>query len=117
VLTLSGKEPGYEYRFVNDTADRVQRFLDAGWEMVSAEDVRIGDKRVNSPAPEGTKAQVASVGQGMKAYVLRIKKNGMKKIKLLNKLKLMRLKIPLVLKLLMVLMESSKSRANKFKCH
>jgi hypothetical protein len=72
ILALANKEPGYEYRFVNDSADRVQRFLDAGWEMVSAEDVRIGDKRVNSPSPEGSHA-VASVGQGMKAYVLRIK--------------------------------------------
>lgn len=72
ILALSNKEAGYEYRFVNDTADRVQRFLDAGWEMVPANSVTIGDKRINNPTPEGTNA-VASVGQGMKAYILRIK--------------------------------------------
>jgi hypothetical protein len=74
VLTVSGKDPSFEYRVVNDTGDRVQRFLDAGWELVSAGDVAVGDKRINSPAPEGTKAQVA-VGQGLKAYVMRIRKD------------------------------------------
>lgn len=72
ILSLRNKEPGYAYRFVNDTGDRVQRFLDAGWEIVSAKDVEIGDKRINGVAPEGTNA-MASVGQGIKAYVLRIK--------------------------------------------
>lgn len=73
VLTISGKEPGYEYRFVNDSGDRIQEFLDNGWEIVEKKDVRIGDKRLGTPAsPEGT-AAVASVGRGTNAYVLRIK--------------------------------------------
>jgi hypothetical protein len=73
VLSLRNKDPNFEYRFVNDEGDRVQRFIDAGWEMVDAKDVVIGDKRINTTAPEGTKA-MASVGQGLKSYVLRIKK-------------------------------------------
>lgn len=72
ILSVSDKEEGYQYRFVNDSADRVQRFLDAGWEVVPADNVRIGDKRINNPTPEGSVA-MASVGQGLKAYVLRIK--------------------------------------------
>ena len=72
VLTVSGKEEGFVYRIVNDTADRVQQFLDAGYELVDASTVRVGDKRVNASSPEGTKAQV-SVGQGDKAFVMRIK--------------------------------------------
>lgn len=73
VLTVTGKEPGYEYRFVNDIGDRVQEFLDNGWEIVEKKDVRIGDKRLGSPtAAEGT-AATASVGRGTTAYVLRIK--------------------------------------------
>jgi hypothetical protein len=72
VLSVSGKEPGYEYRFVNDTADRVAQFQDAGWEIVPAAGVRIGDKRVGNPTPEGTQAQ-ASVGGGDKAYLMRIR--------------------------------------------
>ena len=72
ILTVVGKEPGYTYRIVNDTGDRVSQFLDAGYELVDAKDVRVGDKRVNSATAEGTKAQV-SVGNGLKAYVMRIK--------------------------------------------
>lgn len=73
VLNVQGKEDGYVYRVVNDTGDRIQQFLDAGYEFVDANAVRIGDKRVNQSTPEGTKAQV-SVGGGQKAFVMRISK-------------------------------------------
>ena len=73
VLTVSGKEPGYEYRFVNDIGDRVQEFLDNGWEIVEKKDVRIGDRRLGTPtSTEGT-AAIAAVGRGTNAYVLRIR--------------------------------------------
>lgn len=72
VLNVTGKEPGYTYRFVNDTSDRVQSFLDNGWEIVEQKAIRIGDKRIGQATAEGTAAK-ASVGQGMHAYVLRIK--------------------------------------------
>lgn len=72
VLSVEGKEPGYRYRVVNDTGDRVAQFLNAGYELVDAASVRIGDKRVQQTSAEGTKAQV-SVGNGTKAYVMRIK--------------------------------------------
>ena len=74
VLTVSGKEPGYTYRVVNDQGSRVAEFLDRGYELVEATDVRVGDKRVNATTPEGTKAQV-SVGKGEKAFVMRIKQD------------------------------------------
>jgi hypothetical protein len=74
VLTVSGKDPEYEYRFVNDSGDRVQEFLDNGWEKVAAKNVRVGDKRMNQPSIEGADA-TASVGQGMKAFILRIRKD------------------------------------------
>lgn len=73
VLTVSGKEPGYEYRIINDSGDRVQEFLDAGYELVENSSVRVGDKRVNAATAEGSKAQL-SVGQGQKAFVVRIRK-------------------------------------------
>lgn len=72
VLTVSGKEPGYVYRIVNATGDRVQQFLDAGYEKVLANDVQVGDKRINSASPEGSVAEVA-VGDGQKAIVMRIR--------------------------------------------
>lgn len=75
VLTLSGKEPGYEYRFVNDESDRVQDFLDRGWEIVEKKNVRIGDKRVGNPESAEGVAATASVGRGVKAYVMRIRED------------------------------------------
>ena len=73
VLTVNGKDPNYEYRIINDSGDRVQEFLDAGYELVQADSVRVGDKRVNAASSEGSLAQI-SVGQGQKAFVVRIKK-------------------------------------------
>jgi hypothetical protein len=74
VLTVAGKEPGYEYRFVNDSGDRVQEFVDNGWEIVKGDSVRVGDKRVGTASPEGTPAK-ASVGGGTHAYVMRIRED------------------------------------------
>jgi hypothetical protein len=72
VLTVSGKDPEFTYRVVNDTGDRIAQFLEAGYEFVDAATHRVGDKRVNNASPEGSKAQV-SVGKGDKAFVMRIK--------------------------------------------
>lgn len=74
ILTVSGKDPDYVYRIVNDTGDRIQAFLDAGYELVDANSVRVGDKRVNSASPEGSKAEV-NVGDGLKGKVMRIRKD------------------------------------------
>lgn len=73
ILTVKGKEPGYEYRIVNDAGDRIEMFKDAGWELVDSKDVTVGDRRVDRTTSEGSKAQV-SVGQGTKAFVMRIPK-------------------------------------------
>ena len=73
VLTVSNKEPGYEYRFVNDVGDRVEIFKERGWELVEAADVRIGDRRIESPGALGSKAQASVDKQGTKAFVMRIK--------------------------------------------
>ena len=73
VLTVAGKDPNYQYRIINDSGDRVQEFMDAGYELVEKDSVRVGDKRVNSATAEGTVSQV-SVGQGQKGYIVRIKK-------------------------------------------
>ena len=73
ILTVAGKDPNYVYRVINDSGDRVQEFMDAGYELVEADSVRVGDKRVNAATAEGSKAQL-SVGQGQKAYVVRIKR-------------------------------------------
>jgi hypothetical protein len=73
ILTVEGKDPAFEYRIVNDEGDRIAQFEDAGYELVEAADVRVGDKRVSKATSEGSKAQVA-VGGGRKAYVMRIRR-------------------------------------------
>jgi hypothetical protein len=71
VLTVAGKDPGYQYRVVNDKGGNIQRYLDAGYEFVEADDVKIGDTRVGAPTATGSKAE-AHVGGGLKAFVMRI---------------------------------------------
>lgn len=73
VLTVAGKDANYVYRIINDSGDRVQEFMEAGYELVKDDSVKVGDKRVNKTSSEGSVSQV-SVGQGQKAFVVRIKK-------------------------------------------
>ena len=74
ILTVKGKDPGYSYRIVNDEPDRIARFQEGGYELVSDESVKVGDTRVSLPTAEGTVKQM-SVGGGHKAYLMRIKKD------------------------------------------
>ena len=74
VLGVKGKEPDFDYRIVNDVGDRIESFKERGYEIVTDNSVQVGDKRVANPSKEGTPQQV-SVGGGVKAYVMRIKKD------------------------------------------
>lgn len=74
VLSVRGKEAGFEYRVVNDDSDRIEQFKAAGYEVVLAKDVTIGDKRVSATSPEGSAASV-SVGDGKKGVVMRIRED------------------------------------------
>lgn len=71
-LTIKGKEPGFEYRVVNDDDDRVLDLQDRGYEIVTHA-ATVGDKRAGIPKKEGSPIQI-SVGGGKKAYLMRIKK-------------------------------------------
>lgn len=72
VLTVYGKDPNYEYRFVNDASNRIARFQRGGWEIVT-DDLEVGAPRVGVPESEGSAVKV-SVGGGTQAYLMRIKK-------------------------------------------
>ena len=72
VLNISGKEPGYVYRVVNDTGDRIEQLKAIGYEVVEDSNIQVGDRRVANPTKEGSPVQV-SVGGGLKGYVMRIK--------------------------------------------
>jgi hypothetical protein len=71
-LTITGKEPGFEYRIVNDSDDRILELQERGYEVVT-HDASVGDKRVGIPKKEGSPIEI-SVGGGKKAYLMRIKK-------------------------------------------
>lgn len=72
VLSVKGKEPGFEYRIVNDVGDRVEMFKSMGYEVVADDSVQIGERRIANPSREGSPVQV-SVGGGTKAYLMRQK--------------------------------------------
>jgi hypothetical protein len=72
-LVIRNQEKGYKYRIVNDVEDRVNRFLEGGYEIVPANKVgTVGDNRVDNPSAPGSSSHI-SVGQGTKAVVMRIK--------------------------------------------
>lgn len=73
VLTVSGKDPNYEYRIVNDVGDRISQFQEMGYELVSDPGLTVGDRRIANPTAEGSPVKV-SVGGGTQGYVMRIKK-------------------------------------------
>lgn len=72
VLTIQGKEPGFEYRVVNDVGDRVAQLEEIGYEIVKDDKVSVGDRRIANPTKDGSPVKV-SVGGGTQAYVMRIK--------------------------------------------
>lgn len=77
-LTVRNQEAGYRYRFVNANLERdperVQEFLDRGYEIVPKNKVDLGDKQVDSISVLGSASEV-SVGLGTKAIVMRIRED------------------------------------------
>jgi len=77
-VSVKNRDDNYHYRVVNANMetdpDRVQAFLDAGYEIVPADKAgQIGDKQVDTPSGLGSSSQI-SVGQGTKAVLMRIRK-------------------------------------------
>jgi hypothetical protein len=73
-LSIKNREPGYVYRIVNDVDDRVSLLQEQGYEVCSKESVgAVGDKRIDNTSALGSSSNV-SVGQGIKAVVMRQKK-------------------------------------------
>lgn len=72
-LTVKGKDPNYCYRIVNDIDDRVNDFLDAGWELDISDEIRVGASKVESTSKLG-KVREIPVGGAQKAVLMRIKK-------------------------------------------
>jgi hypothetical protein len=71
-LTVENRDPAYHYRIVNDVDGRVQDLLDQDYEIVL--DAKVGDKRVDEISSLGSAKQI-SVGKGIKAFVMKKRKD------------------------------------------
>jgi hypothetical protein len=72
--TISGeKDPNYVYRFVNDTGSRIEVFKQAGYELVTTDELTVGDARVMDSTDLGSSKRVVS-NDGTTSYLMRIKK-------------------------------------------
>lgn len=67
------KDPNFHYRFVNDTGARIQNFKEAGYELVSDNEIVVGDARVKDATDLGSAKCVVS-DDGTHSYLMRIKK-------------------------------------------
>ncbi len=72
ILTVRNKDPNFEYRWVNDTPGRLQRFMDGGWEVVT-DDLQVGQKSVDSPSKLGS-AITKNVGRSTVGVLMRVPK-------------------------------------------
>ncbi len=74
-LSVENRDPAYHYRIVNDVDGRVQDLLDQDYEIVL--DAKVGDKRVDEISSLGSAKQI-SVGNGIKAVVMKKRKDWFK---------------------------------------
>lgn len=72
-LSIQNKDPNFVYRVVNDRDDRVEILKEIGYEVCTAAELQIGDKRVDLGASIGSSATLA-LGGGDKGVVMKIPK-------------------------------------------
>lgn len=72
ILTVSGKDPNYVYRWVIDTPGRIQRFTDGGYEVVQ-ESPEVGQRTVDRGSKLGSAVTKAG-GSGQTLVLMRIPK-------------------------------------------
>jgi len=72
-LTVRGKDPDYEYRFVLDVDGRVEDLQSRGYTIVENDGIEVGDKRVGTATTIGSTVTTPS-GDGRKLVLMRQKK-------------------------------------------
>lgn len=70
---IGDKDPNFHYRFVNDVGSRVYNFQQAGYELVTDENLVVGDSRVSDASNLGSAHRVVGDG-GTVSVLMRIKK-------------------------------------------
>lgn len=79
VLSVRGKDPNYEYRWVNDEPGRIMNLQDRGYEFVRWDEIeRVGDQSITNVThdTEYVSKDVGSIGnQGrLRSYLMKIPK-------------------------------------------
>lgn len=72
-LSVTKKDPNFEYRIVTDRDDRIEILKELGYEVCTAEEVAVGDKRVDLGRSIGSVASL-TLGGGDKGVVMKIPK-------------------------------------------
>lgn len=73
--SISGnKDPEFVYRFVNDTGARVDQMKQAGYEMVTDDDLIVGDSRVSDSSQNSSVKRVISK-DGTVSYLMKQRKD------------------------------------------
>lgn len=67
------KDPDYVYRFVNDSGSRIDQMKNAGYEIVTDDNLVVGESRVSDPNQLGSGKRVVSK-DGTVQYLMRQKK-------------------------------------------
>ncbi len=74
-LAVFGKNPNFEYRWVNDTPGNVALMQRNGWVVCTNDEVDTGNFRAEQASEVGSLAYaIVDGGNGMKAYVMKISK-------------------------------------------
>lgn len=74
-ITVAGLDhENFMYRWVNDTEGRIDMFLNAQWEFVAKDGLKVGDGGVDSSARTSS-AMSKGMGGGVVAYLMRIPKD------------------------------------------
>lgn len=73
-LTVTNKDPNFEYRVVNNVGERIAKFKLGGWEAAPKKDHDVGDPLVDTGQATTTSIVEKSVGGGVKAILMRIPK-------------------------------------------
>jgi hypothetical protein len=78
-VTLRSRDPNYHYRLVNDLPGRIQRFIEAGWELVQGDNTETYSGKGRSESTNAGTLMTRTVNEDPKAkchtaYVMRILK-------------------------------------------
>lgn len=69
LITIKNKEPGFHYHIVKEKPGRIDKFLAAGYEIVTHE-VSVGDVKIGTPGQEGSPVKMP-LGRGEVGYLMR----------------------------------------------